>query len=318
MKEFKAVIAALNDDQSLKSRSLIRLLFEFLDKSDNQSPTLNDLVKFLDEKSDLGDRRDQKVAKKALKKLNDADMSKYYDYLCEVEQEGIRFLPFYSVIYPQKLWRIEDPPFGLYINGSTSALFGGIAIVGTREAKSHRKDYVRKLSGELAKEGYPIVSGLANGIDTAAHEGAIEVNGQTTAVLPGGIETIRPASNKELGNKIPEHGALVAELSDMSQIHRGRFVERNRITSGLSISVIIGASGESGGTIRQAEFAQDQSRPRFLYDPENQDGQSPEKLDDFGFKRFSTTDELMEILDQDWREPNQGPGFQQGFDDLGE
>ncbi|EMA68827.1 SMF family protein [Halorubrum aidingense JCM 13560] len=225
-------------------------------------------------------------------------------------------MPFYSVIYPQQLWQIEDPPFGIYIKGSNSALFGGIAIVGTREAKSHRKDYVRKLAGKLAEEGYPIVSGLANGIDTAAHEGAIEADGQTTAVLPGGIQTIRPASNRELGEKIPNHGALIAEVSDKQSVHRGRFVERNRITSGLSISVIIGASGKTGGTIRQAEFAQNQSRPRFLYDPEEDDGQSPEKLDDLGFVRFSSTNELIDLLDDDWREPSPGIGLQQSLGDL--
>lgn len=310
MDEFKAVVSALNDNQALKSRLFIKCLFEFLDEHGEEEPNLNQLVKFLNEYAENGDAKEQKICKRAISHLNEVDIVEYINYLDEIGDEGIRFLPFYSVLYPQLLWRIEDPPFGLYINGSTSALFGGIAIVGTREAKSHRKDYVRNLAGELAKGGYPIVSGLANGIDTAAHEGAIEANGQTTAVLPGGIRTIRPASNRELGKKIPDHGALVAEVSDKERIHRGRFVERNRITSGLSISVIIGASGETGGTIRQAEFARDQSRPRYLYDPRKEDGQSPKKLDDLGFLRFSSTEELMELLDEDWRERGPSPGFQ--------
>ncbi|KAA9410967.1 SMF family protein [Haloarcula hispanica] len=316
MDEFKTVIAALNDDQTIKSRSLIRLLFDFLEDVENDDPDLNDLVKFLHNTVDRGNQREKEICKKAIAHLNEIDISEYVEYLDEIESDGIRFLPFYSVVYPQQLWKIEDPPFGLYIDGSTSALFGGIAIVGTREAKSHRKEYIRSLAGKLAEEGYPIVSGLASGIDTAAHEGAIEADGQTTAVLPGGIQTIRPASNKELGEKIPGSGALVAEVSDKERIHRGRFVERNRITSGLSISVIIGASGETGGTIRQAEFAQEQCRPRYLYDPENGDGQSPKKLDELGFNRFSSTDELLEMLDSDWREPSTGPGFQQEFTDF--
>lgn len=316
MKEFKAIIAALNDNQSLKSRLLIHLLFEFVDEEDNDSQGLDELVKFFNEKVESGHAREQRISKKAIEHLNKTDIIDYLDYLEEIDDKGIRFRPFYSVVYPQKLWKIEDPPLGLYINGSTSALFGGIAIVGTRKAKDHRKDYIRKLAGELANEGYPIVSGLANGIDTAAHEGAIEVGGRTTAVLPGGIQTIRPSSNQKLGESIPEHGALVAEVSDKERIHRGRFVERNRITSGLSISVVIGASGETGGTIRQAEFAQSQSRPRYLYDPEKSDGQSPEKLDNFGVVRFSSTKELMKLLDDDWREPSHGPGFQQDLSNL--
>lgn len=316
MEEFKAVTSALNDSQSLKERSLIRILFEFLDEREDTSADLNDLVQFLGRKSEKGNKPEQKICDKALSRLNEINLPGYTDYLKEISEKGIRFMPFYSVVYPQQLWKIEDPPLGLYIRGNTSSLFGGIAMVGTRDAKEHRREYVRDLAGTLANEGYPIVSGLANGIDQAAHEGAIEAGGQTTAVLPGGIQTIRPSSNRELGEKIPNPGALVAEISDNENIHRGRFVERNRITSGLSISVIIGASGETGGTIRQAEFARDQSRPRFLYDPEEDDGQSPEKLDELGFIKFSTTEELLSLLDEDWREPSSGPGLQHELDNF--
>jgi DNA processing protein len=318
MKEFKAVISALNDNQDLKSRALIHLLFEFLDKNERDNRSLDELVKFFNERMNSGSPRETKVIKEAINCLNNVELGSYLDYLEEMRNEGVWFRPFYSIFYPQKLWKIEDPPLGLYIKGNTSALFGGIAIVGTRDANEQRKDYIRDLAADLATEGYPIVSGLANGIDTVAHNGAIEAGGQTTAILPGGIQTIRPSSNKELGRSIPDHGALVAEISDMENIHRGRFVERNRITSGISISVIIGASGETGGTIRQAEFAEAQSRPRYLYSPERNDGQAPEKLDNFGVSRFSSTTELLELLDEEWREPSHDPDLQQNLKNLGQ
>lgn len=308
MKELKAIIAATNDEYDLKSRSTIQLFYNWLSSDDTIDNGLNGVVEYLNEVSKNSDHPYQEVSQKVLNRINEVDFNDYLQYLEDINDSGISFLPFYSVLYPKQLWKIDHPPLGLYVDGNTSTLFGGIAIVGTRDATEHRKEFARELAKSLAEEGYPIISGLANGIDTMAHIGAIEGGGRTIAVLPGGVQTIRPSSNKDLAKKIPENGALIAELSDYTNIHRGRFVERNRIISGISIAVVVAASKETGGTIRQGEFAQEQSRPRFMYDPEIDDGQSPTKLVKLGFSRIKSEEELKEFLSSEWEEPqNQEP-----------
>lgn len=298
--EFRAIISAINDEYKLKSRSTIELLYNWM--ASDLDRGFGSLVDHLDEISSEEDHPQQGISSKVLDRLNELDFTEYLEYIEQIDDAEIKFLPFYSVLYPRNLWRVEHPPLCLYVNGDTSGLFGGIAIVGTRDATEERKQFAKNLAGELAAKGYPIVSGLANGIDTMAHKGAIEGDGQTIAVLPGGVQTVRPASNKNLAERIPHNGALIGELSDYATIHRGRFVERNRITSGLSLAVVVVASGKSGGTIRQAEFAQEQSRPRFMYDPGTDDGQSPEKLAELGFDRFSSVNELTTLLNSEWKE----------------
>lgn len=300
MADVRAIISAINDDYKLKSRSTIKLLYDWM-SSDNDGG-FGSLVEYLDHIASDEDHPHWEMSTRLLNRLNEVDFTKYLDYIEEMDSYGIKFVPFYSILYPRALWKIDNPPLCLYVNGETSGLFGGIAIVGTREAHEERKEFAKELASILAKEGYPIISGLANGIDTMAHEGAIEGGGQTIAVLPGDVQSIRPSSNKDLAKKIPENGALVAELSEYEDIHRGRFVERNRITSGISIAVVVGASGETGGTVRQAEFARDQGRPRFVYDPGTDDGQSPEKIAHLGFKRFSSIQELDTLLNSEWDE----------------
>lgn len=298
--EVKTIVAAINDEYSLKSRETIHLLYEWLPEGTDGNK-LDSLVEFLNTVIKEESHEFQNTANEILRHLSDIELNKYVDYMREIEEREIKFLPFYSVLYPQALWKISHPPLGLYIRGEKSGLFGGIAIVGTRDATDHRRDFAKDLAKSLASDGHTIVSGLANGIDEMAHKGAIEASGTTIAVLPGGVETIRPSSNKGLAEDIVEYGSLVGEMSDETNIHRGRFVERNRITSGLSVAVVVVASKNSGGTVRQAEFAKEQSRPRFMYDPGANDGQSPDKLARLGLKRFATIEEFHDKLNSNWK-----------------
>lgn len=199
-------------------------------------------------------------------------MEYYREYLSKIDREGIEFVPFYRDEYPQRLRSIPDTPICLFVDGNLSALSDGVAVVGTRDAYDRRVEFVRKIAHKLVEMDKTVVSGLAHGVDAAAHEGALEVGGRTTAILPGDVQTIRPSGNESLGERIREEGALVGELTDKRSIHKGRFVERNRLTSGISSAVVIGASGETGGTIHQADFAKEQEKPRFLYEPEEDDG----------------------------------------------
>lgn len=299
-------IAAINDNQSLNSKEVLDLFVDLFNEKPPEElncEVLKDYLKIqkIDDESPY-----QEVSKSLLDELTAKKIQFYEDYLEEIEQKGIEFVPFYSEHYPARLWSIADPPLSLYIDGDVSTLSDGVAVVGTREALDHRLEFVEEVAQKLVEMNKVVVSGLANGVDEAAHEGALKAGGDTAAILPGHVEKIRPASNKKLGKEIREKGALVSELSKKKSIHRGRFVERNRITSGISSAVIIGASGETGGTIHQADFAKEQDKPRFLYDPEKDDGQSPDKLLKKGFETFQSVDDLEALLNKKFVPPNGG------------
>jgi DNA processing protein len=303
--KIEPIIAMLNDNQDLKEKKTLEL---FVDLFSEKEPKKVDREIFEDylkiQKLDNGSRYSE-LAERLLKEVEKSDLEYYRDYLSKIDREGIEFVPFYRDGYPQRLWSIPDAPLCLFVDGNLSALSDGVAVVGTRDAYDHRVEFVRKIAHKLVEMDKTVVSGLAHGVDAAAHEGALEVNGQTTAILPGDVQTIRPSGNESLGKQIREDGALVSELTDKKSIHKGRFVERNRLTSGISLAVVIGASGETGGTIHQADFAKEQEKPRFLYESEESDGQSPDKLYDKGFVSFETVDELEELIQEEF-EPVRG------------
>lgn len=312
-----AAVAAINDKQSLNSKKVINL---FVDLFNEKPPdkldydVLRDYLKI--HKIDDGSHY-QEVSESILDEITNNNLNFYEDYFDELNKKDIHFIPFYSDYYPKRLWNIPDPPLSLYVDGQKSCLRNGVAVVGTREALDHRLEFVEKVAKKLVEMDRVVVSGLANGVDEAAHRGAINAGGDTAAILPGHVEKIRPASNKDLGKEIRDKGALVSELSKKKSIHRGRFVERNRITSGISSAVIIGASGETGGTIHQADFAEEQQKPRFLYDPDTNDGQSPDKLLKKGFETFQSVGELEDLLEADFTSSNQDPTESHQLSDFG-
>jgi len=302
--KIEPIIAMLNDNQDLKEKKVLELfvdLFSEKEPKDVDREIFEDYLKI--QKLD-SDSRYSGIAEKLLEELEKRDLEYYRDYLSRLDREGIDFVPFYRDDYPQRLWSIPDAPLCLFVDGNLSALSDGIAVVGTRDAYDHRVEFVREIAHKLVEMDKTVVSGLAHGVDAAAHEGALEAGGQTTAILPGDVQTIRPSGNGSLGKRIRKKGALVGELTDKKSIHKGRFVERNRLTSGISSAVVIGASGETGGTIHQADFAKDQEKPRFLYEPEEDDGQSPDKLYNKGFISFETVDELEKLLQEEFEPAN--------------
>lgn len=289
------ILAALNDKHKLNSHKVVQLFR----KADNKRPleeiTLEVFKDFLKAES-LRNNGGASMAEDVLETIESADLDFYQDYFYELKKKNIDHVSIFEDKYPSRLRNIEKPPLMLYVNGELSCWREGIAVVGTRDVYEHRVDFVEEIGEKLVNIGNTVVSGLANGVDEAAHRSTLEANGKTIAVLPGHIEKVYPKSNKEIGEQIPRNGALVSEVSKKVRINRGRFVERNRITSGLSKAVVIGASGETGGTIHQAKFAQSQNVPILLYDPEKDDGQSPEKLKQMGAKTFSNLDELEELV----------------------
>lgn len=175
-------------------------------------------------------------------------------------------LPFTDDRYSSLLKNIPDAPERLFISGSLpppDAL--SIAIVGTRKATAQGKLLAKKIAHELALRNITIVSGLAIGIDTAAHEGAVEAGGKTLAVLANGIDTIYPSQNRHLADRIIANGgAILSEYPLQTPAYPNQFLERNRIVSGLCIATVVIEAPERSGTLATARFALEQGREVFI------------------------------------------------------
>ena len=168
--------------------------------------------------------------------------------------------------YPRLLSEIPDPPEVLYVRGKGSKinLEKTIAVVGTRNITSYGREVTQKLVRELVKNGFTIVSGMALGVDTVAHETAIAEGGKTIAVLGCGIDIIYPSRNARLYRDIIfRNGAIVSEIPPGVWTDSKRFVTRNRIISGLSLGVLVIEGTEKSGTLITAKYALDQGRDVF-------------------------------------------------------
>lgn len=178
-------------------------------------------------------------------------------------QAGATFITARDAGYPRLLKEISDPPIGLYRNGSYEFEAPCIAIVGSRRTTLYGQATAKKLGAELARLGFCVVSGLARGIDTAAHEGALSVGGKTAAVIGTGIDIIYPSENLDLYRRIAESGAVLSEFPFGRKADRQSFAMRNRIVAGMSEAVIVVESDVDGGAMITARFAGEQGRLLF-------------------------------------------------------
>ena len=176
----------------------------------------------------------------------------------------IHLLTWDDAEYPARLKTIFDPPPVLYARGRLEDLQDVlIAIVGSRRATTYGRTVAEKLSRELVMKGVGIVSGLARGIDSAAHNGALKGGGKTVAVLGCGIDVIYPPENDRLYAEICEHGVLISEFPIHSKPERGNFPARNRIISGLSLGTVVVEAGLQSGALITADMALEQGRDVF-------------------------------------------------------
>ncbi|MFQ6134086.1 MAG: DNA-processing protein DprA [Armatimonadota bacterium] len=163
--------------------------------------------------------------------------------------------------FPRALREAPNPPVIISVRGvlpdDTDQC---VAIVGTRTPSEEGAELARRLAGDLASRGYWIVAGLALGVDTAAHEGALEGEGRTVAVLGSGIRVIHPRENEGLAERISDHGALLSELPPNARPSVARLMARNRLQAALSKAVIVVETREQGGTITTANAARRQGR----------------------------------------------------------
>ena len=182
----------------------------------------------------------------------------------KIEQAGAALLTPEDTDYPALLKNMPDPPLTLYVRGTlTPADDLALAVVGTRKATGYGRDAAAHFSRQLAQQGVTIVSGLAHGIDAAAHRSAIEVGGRTIAVLGCGIDRVYPPDHAELAKQIAQHGALISEFPVGSKPEARHFPRRNRIISGLALGVLIVEAPEQSGAMITATLAAEQGREVF-------------------------------------------------------
>ena len=166
--------------------------------------------------------------------------------------------------YPRPLEEIDDPPPVLYASGTLLPQDDmAIGIVGTRHATLYGKRQATRLAGGLARAGMTVVSGLARGIDAAAHRGALEAGGRTIAVLGSGLLNLYPPEHGELADAVLDSGAILSEQPPRAQPMAGAFPQRNRIISGLSLGVIVIEAAERSGALITARLAMEQGREVF-------------------------------------------------------
>lgn len=181
-----------------------------------------------------------------------------------VARAGIRVIIWGDPDYPRRLQEIASAPPVLYLRGTLApGDDAAIAIVGARRATAYGETVARELAAELARRGLCIVSGLARGIDAAAHRGALDAGGRTLAVLGSGLDQIYPAEHKGLAGEVVAHGALLTEFPLGTPPVRLNFPRRNRIISGLSLGVVVAEAGVDSGALITAHHALEQGREVF-------------------------------------------------------
>ena len=163
--------------------------------------------------------------------------------------------------YPRLLTEISDPPECLWIRGDRGTFTHiGVAVIGARAASQEGLVAAYEIAFDLARAGVVVISGLARGVDSAAHRGALDGGGRTIAVLGTGIDVVYPAENTELSRRITESGLLVTEFPPGAAPEDWHFPRRNRIISGLSKAVVIVEAKEKSGSLITARLAADQGR----------------------------------------------------------
>jgi DNA processing protein len=169
-----------------------------------------------------------------------------------------------SDLYPPLLRRIPSPPAALYVEGDVNALWQPqVAIIGSRNPSGAGLEHAAAFSSEFCRRGMTITSGLASGIDSAAHRAALQSGGQTIAVTGTGLDKVYPASSSDLAAGIRVGGALVSEFPIGTPPRRSHFPSRNRIISGLSLGVLVIEAGLNSGTLITARKAAEQGRDVF-------------------------------------------------------
>jgi len=202
-----------------------------------------------------------KISSRICEEKNNIDLNRELDLL---DRYKTKILTIEDDLYPENLREIYDPPPLIYFKGNIiKDDKKSISIVGSRKASYYGKIVAENLSKDLASVGLTIISGMARGIDTVAHRGALSVNGRTIAVLGCGIDYIYPPENRRLAREIEESGAIITEFPFSTLPEKQNFPRRNRIISGLSLGTVVVEAAEKSGALITADFALEQGREVF-------------------------------------------------------
>jgi DNA processing protein len=212
---------------------------------------------------------------------------------------GIELLELRADDYPQRLREIADPPALLYCQGKLRPQDGlALAIVGTRHGSPYGLAQANRFARGLALAGLTIVSGLARGIDAAAHRGALEVGGRTLAILGSGILELYPAEHRGLADEIGRCGAVLSEFPLLQPPKAGAFPQRNRLISGLSLGVLVIEAATSSGALISARHAMEQGREVFALPGrvDSRNSRGCHRLIRDGAKLVESVDDILEEL----------------------
>lgn len=218
------------------------------------------------------------MKEKAINSVRMEDLQKAYNYAMNIVEaskaEGIGFKGYYDDDFPESLQKTvdeegkENPPLLLWYRGDFSITkLPGIAVIGTREPTEEGIIGGKYLAGEFAKRGFNIVSGLAIGCDTCGHEGALNVNGKTTAILANGLDnkSIYPPENRDLAENIVKNGGvLLSEYPINTSVNRYSLVARDRLQSGLAQATLVIQTGKAGGTMHAAKATLAANKPLYV------------------------------------------------------
>ena len=232
--------------------------FALLNKSENAKRIYNATEKEILKVDGMSDKIVQNMQKAKDAKL----LEKYEKYILK---NDIKIINISDDNYPAKLKNIYAPPITIFAKGDISLLNSkSIAIVGSREPSKYGIYVAEKFSKELSKEGITIVSGLARGIDTFAHVGALSSFGKTIAVLGSGIDVVYPKENAKYYREISEKGLIISEYIVGTAPESKNFPQRNRIISGLSDGVLVVEARKNSGTMITTDFALEQGKELYV------------------------------------------------------
>ncbi|MGM0548568.1 MAG: DNA-processing protein DprA [Bacillota bacterium] len=179
----------------------------------------------------------------------------------ELKNKNIKFLTLYNDNYPKKLRMIYDPPPVIFYQGETNFQLPAVAIIGSRNSTVYGRKIAFSTASKLAKLGINIISGLANGIDSTAHKGALAVElGITTAILGNGFDFLYPSQNRLLAQKITENGLMITEFNPNKPPKAKHFPRRNRIISALADLILVIEAGAKSGTLITVDYALEQGK----------------------------------------------------------
>ncbi len=239
---------------------------------------------------------------------------KYAEEIAYIEQEGIDVLCYRDRAYPEPLRNIYDPPPVLYCKGDLNRRdAGAVAIVGARRCSAYGLRMAERLAFDLVKKGVTVISGMARGIDSAAHRGALKAGGRTIAVMGSGFRHIYPSGSGKLMRTISASGAVLTEYPSDTRPSKGSFPRRNRIISGMAGGVVVVEAAQKSGAMITVDLALQQGKEVFAV-PGRIDfhtSSGTNLLIQNGAKLVTNADDILEELDL-WRHGRPAGGEQEG------